>query len=504
MPASIVGSESMLRMACICMPSLELQVLLRGHPEWGGLPVAVVDRDAASGVVLWVNRAAREAGITPGVRYAAALSLSDGLRAGTAPESAVQEAVRLVLRRLWSFSPRVEPSAEQAGVFWADCSGLGRLYPDLGEWAREVQAALAELDYTAGVAVGFSRFGSFAAARSSTAARVFESPAEERAHARVVRIERLNFPPRTRDLLHQLGIRTLGQFAALPPEGILKRFGAEAHDIHQLAQAHRWESFNAAAYEEPIESVLPLDFPETSTERLLAAIEGLLHEAFDELHTRHEAMASLCITLTLDNGESREETLSPANPADAPGEVLPLIKLRLESLALRAGVAELGLRAEGIERNPEQFSLFPGMQERNRSAVQSAFARIRASCGNDALVCAELHEAHLPEAGYSWQPVEELRMPRPKPTDCPRIVRRIYTPAIPLAHRARHEPDGWLIARLEDGPVDEIMGPYAVSGGWWVRTVSREYYYLRTRSGRWLWVFFDARRRRWYLQGEVQ
>ena len=63
MPASIARSESMLRMACICMPALALQVLVRGRPEWDGLPVAVVDRDAASGGVLWVNRAARDAGM---------------------------------------------------------------------------------------------------------------------------------------------------------------------------------------------------------------------------------------------------------------------------------------------------------------------------------------------------------------------------------------------------------------------------------------------------------
>lgn len=505
MAASIAPVSSCARrVACISLPALGLQILLRERPEWAGLPVAVVDRDAASGVVLWVSRSAREAGISPGMRYAAALSLVDGLRAGAVPESAIQEAVRLVLRRLWSFSPRVEASSEQPGVYWADCAGLGRVYPDLGEWANEVQAALSELGFKAGVAVGFSRFGSFAAAISSLDTRVFESPAVERAHARNVRIERLDFPPRTRELLHQLGIRSLGQFAALPPEGVLKRFGPEAHALHQLAQAHRWEWLDAAAYEEPLEAVMPLDFPETSVERLMAVIEGLLRELFTALQSRHEAMASLCILLKLDNGESHEETLAPANPADAPKEVLPLIKLRLELVALRAGVNEVGVKAEGIARNPEQFSLFPEMQERSRQALASAFARVRAMCGNDALAYAYLLEAHLPEAGYAWRMVEGIPVPRPVPSDQPRLVRRIFTPAVALPHRARHEPDGWLIARLEDGPVDEIMGPFAVSGGWWVRTVAREYYYLRTRSGRWLWVYFDTRRRRWLLQGEVQ
>ena len=34
--------------------------------------------------------------------------------------------------------------------------------------------------------------------------------------------------------------------------------------------------------------------------------------------------------------------------------------------------------------------------------------------------------------------------------------------------------------------------------------ISRAYYYVRTRSGRWLWIYHDDKRRRWFLQGEVQ
>jgi len=34
--------------------------------------------------------------------------------------------------------------------------------------------------------------------------------------------------------------------------------------------------------------------------------------------------------------------------------------------------------------------------------------------------------------------------------------------------------------------------------------VVRKYYYVRTRSNRWLWIYHDGLRRRWFLQGEVQ
>ena len=45
---------------------------------------------------------------------------------------------------------------------------------------------------------------------------------------------------------------------------------------------------------------------------------------------------------------------------------------------------------------------------------------------------------------------------------------------------------------------------YVHLGGWWVREVQREYQFILTRRGELLWVYNDKRRRRWFLQGELQ
>ncbi|MFB3820091.1 MAG: DNA polymerase Y family protein, partial [Candidatus Methylomirabilales bacterium] len=69
------------RLACIDLPAFPLQLLLQDHPEWRGLPAAVVAEDKPQAALLWVNEHARRAGILPGQRYAAALSLALDLRA---------------------------------------------------------------------------------------------------------------------------------------------------------------------------------------------------------------------------------------------------------------------------------------------------------------------------------------------------------------------------------------------------------------------------------------
>ncbi len=120
------------------------------------------------------------------------------------------------------------------------------------------------------------------------------------------------------------------------------------------------------------------------------------------------------------------------------------------------------------------------------------------------MLIAHPHEGHLPETQYAWEPLARLASPRPTAPGVRPLVRRIHTPPIELPSRDRHEPDGWLIAGVAEGPVEEVIGPQLVSGGWWAREVSRAYYYVRTRSGRWLWIYHDTTRRRWLLQGEVQ
>jgi len=78
-----------------------------------------------------------------------------------------------------------------------------------------------------------------------------------------------------------------------------------------------------------------------------------------------------------------------------------------------------------------------------------------------------------------------------------------YPIAVPLALASFDAPTGWQI-HPEDGPIEGLAGPYVVSGGWWLREIARDYYYALTRSGRWLWIYRDRCRQRWFMQGEVE
>lgn len=491
-------------MACVDVRALPLQLLLRRHREWEGHPVAVVDYDKPLGVILWVNEHAAARRIRPGMRYAAGLALARDLRGGVVTPAEIDEAVAFLSRRLWGFSPRVEPSPREPGVFRLDASGMGSLYPSLEAWAERLRDALRREGFRAVVAVGFSRFGCYAAARSSTRNIVFSDPDRERAFVRRVPVERLGLDPNTRDLLLQLGIDTLGAFMALPAGSVRRRFGPEAEELHAEARGDGWAALDPSDLREPAEHVEHFDYPEDNLDRLLARLGVLLSAVLADLSERHEQLESLRFTLTLDDGSELHEEVSPAAPTLDAGPLLQLLRLRLEALALTGGVVKARIRGIGVAAFERQLALFVAPSLQHLDAVHRAFARLRAEFGNDAVVRARLCEAHLPEARYRWEPLRRLPSPRAAVVSVRPLVRRLYTPPVALPPRERHEPDGWLIAGIADGPVEEVIGPQFVCGGWWVREVSRAYYYVRTRSGRWFWIYQDRKRRRWYLQGEVQ
>src|SRR5690349_7092203 len=146
----------MLRLACVDVPALPLQLLIRDHPDWKEAPVAVVAEDRPQAPLLYVNERARRAKILPGQRYGTALGLSKDLRAGVVSPSDVARAVDALVTRLRDHSPHVEPAAASPGVFWLDASGLGRLHPQLSTWAKAAAAALAASAFEATVVVGFT------------------------------------------------------------------------------------------------------------------------------------------------------------------------------------------------------------------------------------------------------------------------------------------------------------------------------------------------------------
>jgi protein ImuB len=494
-------------LACVDLPVLPLQLLLRQHPDWRQQPAAVVDRDKAQGTLLWVNEVARQRRILPGMRYATALSLTSELRAGTIEHEEIKNARQQILSRLQRFSAGVEPSGDEPGVFWLDASGLALLYPSLTIWGQRIREKLREQQLHATVAVGFSRFGTYALARATRGVMVCAHEDIEGMRAREVPLDRLDLNPKTRDTLDKLGVRTVGAFIDLPAPGIRRRFGEEAAQLHALAAGETFAPLQPVIAAEPLVMNHTLDNPESDRDRLLALIGQDLATLLPQMRERREVMRALELELRFDGAPPRNDRLQPAAPTEKGERLLELVRLRLEGQPLPEGVTGLTLQLETVKPRQAQTELFMGDARRDLAAASRGLARVRAELGDASVQWAELVEAHLPEARVRWHTHRdrpEFPVAHPRPVHEPPLVRRVFDRPRPLSRQRRNDPEGWMILGLTGGAVQDVRGPWTTSGGWWVREVLREYHYVCTEREGWLWVYFDRRRRRWFLQGTVE
>ena len=493
------------RTACIDLPAFPLQLLLRAHPDWRLTPAAVVEADTPQGTILWLNERARAAGIATGMRYAAGLSLAADLRAAVVPAKDIEDEVQRIAELLRRYTPGVEPAEGEPGVFWLDARGLLRLFGSLTEWASSLHAEIVRAGFYASLAVGFSRFSVYAVAKGTKGrSRVFDDPAAERAAAREVRLDRLALPPAARDTLAKLRVTTVGAFVDLPLDGVGVRFGPEVRRIHRLASGALSPPLKPGHPDVPATRRLILDHPERLAERIVARVEEAIGPMLDEVASKGRALAELSLAFRFERLGEHLESIQPAAPTLSPKLLLELIRLRLQAVRqLPDGVAEIVLVARETTAVERQRELFAGKKRRDLEAGARALARVRAALGDGAVVRAELRDAHLPEARFAWVPLTSLSEPRPRAAGEPHLIRRLYTTPLPLPPRERHEPDGWLLRGLQQGPVVRVNGPYALSGWWWSRPIAREYHFAETKTGEHLWVFYDRAKSRWYLQGEV-
>ena len=496
----VTARSALDRTACINIRALPLQLLLRRHPEWRKRPVAVVEQEKPQSPILGTNPAAARAGIGPGMGYASALSLDRNLCAGTVPEQEIQAAVRQVHALLDRFSPRIEPCRDEPGIFWVDAGGLDRLFDSLHDWAGQIVSRLSQMELSASVAVGFSRFGSYAIAKARRRVTVLPSFEVEEALSRRVRLRYLALEPKLRERLRKLALHTVGDLLDLPPGSIARHLGRQAWSLYRLAAGELPAPLQPRKISTPLRARMELDLPALNAVTLLFPIKQLLDPLLPAAAERGQAAAALRLQLLLEDGERHCERIQPAGPTLEVSVLLDLVRLRLEAVSLGAPAVELSLELEGVDVSSQTLNLWQRNPGRNLEAALRSLARVRAEFGAGSVLSVRLKSGHLPEARFEWRPFESLTRARPRPVPLRPLVRRVYArpkllPTSPYRLAAGSGKRSRGLGRL--------LG-YLISGGWWGREVRRDYRFVDTGRGETLWVYYDQRGQRWYCQGRVE
>src|SRR5579863_1881698 len=283
---------------CILLPRFELVVAAGGRTELVGVPVAIAPEPGSQQIGA-VSAAAEAFGVSPGMRLGEALARCQRLTLIPPDPAGVDERWEQMLIALESIGAAVEPL--RPGLVCFDARGLLRLYaargglPGSAAVRQDVEAVLAAarraLDAPARFGVAPTRFAALAAATRARARQPLILTGDSRQTREFLApmpVELLRDGVGDVDLtmlpeaLQRLGIRTLGELAALPRAAVADRFGRPGLHAQRLALGGDMPLRPREAGEIVRES---LELPESASGQQLERTLGLL---IDRLLARRE------------------------------------------------------------------------------------------------------------------------------------------------------------------------------------------------------------------------
>lgn len=392
---------------CVLVPRFALTVAAGGRRSLLREPAALAPEPGGTQAVGEVSLAAEAHGVRAGMRLGEALARCPRLALVPPDPAGAADAWERVLARLEGIGAAVE--SPEAGRACFEARGLRRLHG--GSPDAVLAAARRAVRGPARIGAAPSRFCALAAATRARPRRPeIVSGGEEGARAYLAArpVALLRGREETRELpdrLARLGIRTLGELAALPRAAVADRFGAPGLLALDLALGRDAPPVPRAPAERLEES---LELPEAGSGAQLERALGLL---VDRLLARRERdgrtlRAVVLAAALVEGGTWRVEVPFREALADAQRMRLALVPrlalLPAPAERLRLAVARFGPPAS------DQRALLSEARAARAARLREAVRQARAAAGPDAAlrVLAVDPESRLPERRVVLAPFE--------------------------------------------------------------------------------------------------
>ncbi|MFQ5738037.1 MAG: hypothetical protein ACE5JX_03420 [Acidobacteriota bacterium] len=337
------------------------------------------------------------------------------------------------------------------------------------------------------------------------------------------------------DTFARWGIRTLGQLAQLPESELVARFGPPGLRLQQLARGEDILPFQPLMEKPRFQERQQLEWELDELEPLAFILGGLLDRLCRSLH--HHGLATDClqIGLRLSGGGFYERSYRLAFPMRNPKVLLSLLRLKLQSDPPGAAITAVSLEAHPARPQVFQYSLLepsgPSPEDFSRT-----MARLTALIGEKDLGSPVVLDTHRPDARdlTSFTPLERRRKraggrgPRTPPSggSDPRLAECGEKEAgwkrkSQLVLRRIRPP---LPTSIHTHQIVACSGPWRSSGEWWEepsaagnpnggrsrssplgsragRGWSHEEWDVELTDGRICRIYWDRRRKSWFLEG---
>lgn len=465
----------------------------QGNAPPDDLPVILATEGPHGPVVHACTRAAHAAGIHTGARIVDMRALC--------PEARIEYADiggdRSALQKLALWARRFCPWTATCGTngLMLDTTGSDHLWGGEAQMLREIEGALASLGFSAnlacaptqGAAWALARFGGVRPVCDHTTLTQVTAPLPTRA---------LRLDDDTLLLLKRLGLKTIGDLAAVPRVSLARRFSRADLPQNPLLRLDQLmgrlpEPVNAP--DDPphfaVQSRLaePVQDPTPHLPTLCAALcAGLDAAGF--------GARRITVTVYRTDGEVRDISAATARASRDPDHLLRLFDDKLEKIDPGFGFDLITLAATQAEALANTQTRLDGQADTGAELARLV-DRLSARLGPKAVRSPTPHQSHIPERAEHWPPALATA-PRPATPHPARPMRLFDSPEeVRVLYAVPEGPPAQFVWRRQTHRVTRFAGPERIAPEWWQDkpgTRLRDYYRVEDDHGRRLWLYRDG------------
>src|SRR3989440_4200813 len=387
--------------ACALYPRFALLAALGGSAELLGRPAALAPEPGGRQLIGEVSAAAEAFGVTAAMRVGEALARCPDLRLVPPDPDGVRSAWGRVLDRLGGIGAECE--SDRAGVAFFDVDGLRGIHG--GRFEGVLSAARGALGRTARLGCAPSRFASYAAALQARARRrgapvrvpggqrptaladgsVVVPEAAVGAFLATLPVGLLRTRPELAELpevLERLGIRTLGELAALPAPAMAERFGHPGLLALDLARG-RDTPLDPRRPPEPVGERIEL--PEAASgPQLERALELLVARVLARRERRGRTVRALGLSARFVGGGTRRTRVTLRQPSAESDRIRTALVTRLAELPAPAESLGVEVEAFGPPAHDQGRLLGDSPTVARRRLIADAVGQARQAAGGEA------------------------------------------------------------------------------------------------------------------------
>jgi nucleotidyltransferase/DNA polymerase involved in DNA repair len=518
----------MQRIACLRIPRFPIVVHRKQEPALKNKPLVLIPakRRAESSRVSFGNASsfsrvnilvcsdeASKKGVCPGMKLSEARATCAEVVWREFDQRLYDQAQAELVRVFISCSPRVV--ARETGVFLLDAQGRQRLGGE-SKLCRDLLKLASRAGYVNGhVGIADSAFAALVATRFKNRRWFVVYSGNDQKFLAALPVEHLPGSQDLHDLLHDLGLNTMGQFAQLPVEQIIDRFGEEGKRAHELASGFDLSQPRVPVPGKRWECMVDLGGPIDALNQTMFVIKAMLDQLTAQLKEEGLRAEELTVSFFNEDDKFDERPIRLIQSANSAKFLLEVVRLSLEAQPLKREFTGLKIAvSRHCHELWEQPSIARLAQEKEYGEMQPEsmhllWQRFVTRLGEDVLVKPMANDQYLAEKAGVWQSVMRLQSPSALPSTDESARQRVDSETITASTAIdadyiksmtgeqglvanlvfkKHSPAVPVLVEFKDSQpsalryhgrwhyIKRLTAPECISGNWWEDPMRRSYY----------------------------